>query len=164
MVLLFTDVVDSTRLTEELGDEAYLARAEALDEQARASIAQCGGEPEDGVRPGDGILAFFGEAQQAIRCAGLAHEHAAANGLQLHVGLHVGAVIRSRTGIHGGSVNLAARVCAQAPAGLTLASAALRDAAGANAPATFDEFGVHRLKGIAEPQHLYVVRHLPTTD
>lgn len=164
MVLLFTDVVDSTRLTEELGDEAYLARAEALDEQARASIARCGGQPEDGIRPGDGILAFFGQVTQAIRCAALAHEHAAANQLQLHVGLHVGAVIRSRTGIHGGSVNLAARVCGAAPAGLTLASAALRDAAGAAAPATFDEFGVHRLKGIAEPQHLYVVRHLPTTD
>jgi class 3 adenylate cyclase len=92
------------------------------------------------------------------------HEHAASNGLQLHVGLHIGKVIRARTGIHGGSVNLAARVCSAAPAGVTLASAALRDAAGDTEVATFDEFGMHRLKGIAEPQLLYVVRHQPATD
>ena len=158
IVLLFTDVVDSTRLTEELGDEAYLTRAEALDEQLRASIAHCHGQPEDGIRPGDGVLAFFQRPEDAMQCAALAHEHAAANSLQLHVGLHIGEVIRSRTGIHGGAVNLAARVCALAPPGSTVTSAALRNAAGNLASTTFEEFGVYDLKGIAEPQLLFLAR------
>ena len=158
VVLLFTDVVDSTRLTEELGDEAYLARAEALDERIRASIDECHGEPEDGIRPGDGVLAFFTRAEDAVRCAALAHAHAAATGLQLHVGIHIGEVIRSRTGIHGGAVNLAARVCAIAPPGYTITSAALRSAASTLKTATFEEFGVFDLKGIAEPQLLFVAR------
>ena len=118
IVLLFTDVVDSTRLTEELGDEAYLGRLPKHSTSGSAPRSRCHGQPEDGIRPGDGVLAFFQRAEDAIECAALAHEHAAASSLQLHVGIHIGEVIRSRTGIHGGAVNLAsARVCA-GPAGL----------------------------------------------
>lgn len=164
MVLLFTDVVDSTRLTEELGDEQYIARAEALDELVRGSIAACDGQPEDGIRPGDGLLAYFTRPEQAIHCATLAHEHAAASRLQLHIGIHVGEVVRARTGIHGRSVNLAARVCSMAPAGITLTSADLRAAVDARTDVTFEEFGVFTLKGIAEPQPLFVVRYPPTTN
>jgi class 3 adenylate cyclase len=163
VVLVFTDVVDSTRLTEELGDEAYFARAGALDDQLRQSIAGSGGQPEDGIRPGDGLLASFTGVEQALRCAALAHQHAEANGLRLHLGVHIGEVIVARTGIHGGSVNLAARVCQMAPPGVTVTSAALRYADGAETVASFEDFGVHRLKGIAEPQHLFVAHHLPAT-
>jgi class 3 adenylate cyclase len=163
VVLVFTDVVDSTRLTEELGDEAYFVRAAGLDEELRRSIAECGGQPEDGIRPGDGLLASFTCVEQALRCAAFAHHHADANGLELHIGVHIGEVIVTRTGIHGGSVNLAARVCQTAPPGVTLTSGALRYADGAETVATFEDFGVHRLKGIAEPQHLFVAHHLPAT-
>jgi class 3 adenylate cyclase len=162
--LLFTDVVDSTHLTEELGDEAYFLRAQELDRRMRATIAELDGEPEDGIRPGDGLLAVFTSAEHAIRCAELAHEHAAAVELQLHVGIHVGDVIRSRTGVHGAAVNLAARICAMAPPGCTLASAALRSVAGGRRVTMFDEFGVHELKGISEPQHLFVARTAGTTS
>ena len=77
-------------------------------------------------------------SEQALRCAAFAHQHAEANGLRLHLGVHIGEVIVGRTGIHGGSVNLAARVCQMAPAGVTLTSGALRYADGAEAAATFE--------------------------
>lgn len=162
VVLLFTDVVDSTSLTEELGDEAYLARADELDERLRASIEELSGQPVDGIRPGDGLLAIFPGAERAIRCAERAHEHAAAIGLALHVGIHVGDVIRSRTGVHGAAVNLTARICAMAPPGQTLTSAALRSVAGSHQVTAFEEFGVHELKGISEPQLLFVARTATT--
>jgi class 3 adenylate cyclase len=157
MVLLFTDVVDSTAMTERLGDVAYLERAEALDATTRADVQRCTGRPVEGIRPGDGLLALFNSAHGAIECAALAHEHAAAVGLQLHVGIHAGDVIRSGTGIHGGAVNLAARVCEAAPPGTTLVSATVRSLATTSIEAEFEDFGLRELKGIAERQHLFGV-------
>ena len=124
----------------------------------RDAIGQNDGQPVEGIRPGDGLLAVFGTAEQAIQCAALAHERAAAVGFQLHVGIHVGDVIRSRTGVHGAAVNLAARVSALAPPGCTLTSAAVRSVAGPHWIATFEEFGVYDLRGIAEPQLLFMAR------
>jgi len=157
MVLLFTDVVDSTAMTERLGDSAYLERAEALDAATRADVQRCDGRPVEGIRLGDGLLALFSSAHGAIECAALAHEHAAAVGLNLHVGIHAGDVIRSGTGIHGGAVNLAARVCEAAPPGTTLVSATVRSLASSSVEAEFEDFGPRELKGIPERQHLFGV-------
>lgn len=155
-VLLFTDVVDSTRLTEELGDDGYLALSQELDGRVRASIWEHGGRTEDGIRPGDGLLAAFASGEDAVHSADLAHGHAASLGLRLHVGIHIGDVIRSRTGVHGAAVNMAARICALAPPGTTVVSAAVRSVVGPKLAATLEDFGCHQLKGISEPQVLFV--------
>ena len=61
----------------------------------------------EGKLLGDGVLATFGSAAQAIdgarRCLALS----AASELGLHIGLHAGDVIREEGNVFGGAVNIA---------------------------------------------------------
>ncbi|HEX6312387.1 MAG TPA: adenylate/guanylate cyclase domain-containing protein, partial [Acidimicrobiia bacterium] len=156
-VILFTDVVDSTALTEEMGDAAYRARADTLDAAVREAIAAAGGETIEGIRLGDGVLAVFGSARSAVDCAQQIHHCARSHAFALHIGIHAGDVLRSRTGVHGGAVNIAARVCDRAPAGETLVSDTIRGLARTSAGVGFDDRGLHELKGVGEPMRLFAV-------
>jgi class 3 adenylate cyclase len=158
VVILFADVVDSTALTERVGDAAYRTRAADLDLRLRATLRTHGGTPIDGRLLGDGVLATFRSGRDAIDAARACHGDAAAVDLALHVGLHAGDVIRDQDDVHGGAVNLAARVAALAGAGETLVTETLRGVARTSAGVPFDERGVHALKGIEEPQRLFAVR------
>lgn len=157
MVILLTDVTDSTALTERLGDVAFRAKADQLDTAVRSVVGDCGGEVVEGVLVGDGNLAVFRSAPRAIECASHAHDCANSVGFRLHVGLHAGDVIRSATNVHGGAVNIAARVCSQAAPGQTLVSESVRNLARTWAATEFTDHGLHRLKGITDPHRLYAV-------
>src|SRR5438309_3974690 len=93
-VILFADIADSTALTERLGDAAFRAKARELDGALRAIIRDNGGTCIEAKTLGDGVLAVFASARQAIEvalnCARAGHEAA----LPLHLGLHAGDVIR----------------------------------------------------------------------
>ena len=56
-IILFADIVDSTGLTERIGDTAFRDRARELDSVLRAAIRKAGGTPVEGKLLGDGILA-----------------------------------------------------------------------------------------------------------
>jgi class 3 adenylate cyclase len=68
-VILFADIADSTGLTERLGDAAFRAKARALDGALRGAIRENGGTPVEGKLLGDGVLAVFTSARQAIEAA-----------------------------------------------------------------------------------------------
>lgn len=156
-VILFTDIAGSTALTEEIGDAAYHARAEALDAAVREVISASGGEAIEGIRLGDGVVAVFGSARGAIACADGVHRAARSRAFALHVGIHAGDILRSRTGVHGGAVNIAARVCDQAAAGETLVSDTIRSLARTSADVRFVDRGARELKGVGEPVRLFAV-------
>jgi pimeloyl-ACP methyl ester carboxylesterase len=61
-IILFADIVDSTALTERLGDDAFREKARGLDEAMRAAIRDNGGTPVEGKTLGDGVLAVFTSA------------------------------------------------------------------------------------------------------
>jgi|CXWL01.1.fsa_nt_gi pimeloyl-ACP methyl ester carboxylesterase len=65
-VILFTDIVSSTELTEQLGDARFREISRALDAGLRAAIRECGGVTVEAKTLGDGVLATFGSAAQAI--------------------------------------------------------------------------------------------------
>ena len=67
--ILFADIVDSTVLTERLGDAAFRAKARDLDAALRAVIREHSGTRIDGKLLGDGVLAVFTSARQAIEAA-----------------------------------------------------------------------------------------------
>jgi class 3 adenylate cyclase len=157
-VILFADIVDSTALTERLGDDAFREKARGLDEAMRAAIRHNGGTPVEGKTLGDGVLAVFTSAKQAIACAQACHEAASAAGLSLHAGIHAGDVIREADNVYGGAVNIAARVAAASAAGETLVSGTVRDLARTSAGVSFEDRGEQALKGIAEPVRVYAVR------
>ena len=112
----------------------------------------------EGKLLGDGVMAVFTSARQAIdaalRCRDLGNEA----GLPLHLGIHAGDVVREGNNVHGGAVQLAARVQSAAAPGEILVSATVRDLARTSAGVAFEDRGEHELKGIAEPQRLFAVR------
>jgi class 3 adenylate cyclase len=156
-VILFTDIADSTALTERLGDFAYRDRADKLDTSVRSVVRDSSGEVVEGITLGDGNPAVFPSARRAIDCASRAHESARGVGFRLHVGIHAGDVIRSANNVYGGAVNIAARVCSQAAPGETLVSKTVRRLARTSAGTALDDRGLHQLKGITDPHHLYAV-------
>ena len=162
-VILFADIVDSTALTEELGDAAFRAKARELDTSLRGIIRECAGTPVEGKVLGDGVLAVFTSARQAIECALRCNGASEPVGLRLHLGIHAGDVIREedpdgRANVYGGAVNIAARIAGASAPGEVLVSDTVRGLARTSAGVTFDDRGEQTLKGIAEPQRLFAVR------
>ncbi len=157
-VILFADIVESTALTEEMGDEAFREKARDLDTSLRAAIRECEGVPVEGKVLGDGVLAVFTSARQAIECALRCNAASEPAGLQLHLGIHAGDVIREENNVYGGAVNIAARIAGASAPGEVLVSDTVRSLARTSAGVAFDERGEQTLKGIAEPQRLFAVK------
>jgi class 3 adenylate cyclase len=157
-VILFTDIVESTALTERFGDARFREASRALDAGLRAAIRDCGGMTVDAKTLGDGVLATFPSAAQAIdgaqRCLALS----AASELGLHIGVHAGDVIREEGNVFGGAVNIAARICALSAPGEILVSDVVRGMARSSAGVAFDDRGEQQMKGVGEPVRVYAVR------
>jgi len=157
-IILFADIVDSTALTERLGDAAFRAKSRDVDVELRRIIAEAGGTTIDAKTLGDGVLATFSAASQAIDAA-LRFERAADGAqLQLHVGIHAGDVIREEGNVFGGAVNIAARISALSEPGEVLVSATVRELARTSAGVEFEDRGEQQMKGVGEPVRVYAVR------
>jgi class 3 adenylate cyclase len=156
-IILFADIVDSTALTERMGDAAFRAKSRDLDEALRTIIREAGGTTIDAKTLGDGVLATFPAAAQGIDAAMRSAAAGDALGLPLHLGLHAGDVIREANNVFGGAVNIASRISALSAPGEVLVSDTVRSLARTSAGVTFEDRGEHALKGVAEPQRVYVV-------
>ena len=169
--LLLTDVVDSTRLSERLGDEAMTAVWEAHDRVARDLLPVWRGREIDKT---DGMLLMFDHAADAVQYAHAYHRALAALPvplpLQARAGLHVGPVIlrdNSPQDVARGAKPLevdglakptAARVMSVARAGQTLLTAeACQALAGSAATASLQlaSHGHWVVKGLADPIELF---------
>jgi adenylate cyclase len=155
-VILFTDIASSTELTERMGDARFRDASRSLEAGLRTAIREAGGAPIDRSL-GDGVLATFATAAQAIdgarRCLALS----AASDLGLHIGLHAGDLIREDNNVYGGAVNIASRMCALSAPGEILVSDVVRALARTSAGVTFEDRGEFALKGVAEPQRVFAV-------
>jgi len=157
-IVLFTDIVDSTALTELLGDAVFRTASRALDEAIRDAMRETGGIPVDGKVLGDGVMSVFTSAAQAIAAARHCVALSAKSELRLHIGLHAGDVISEGNTVYGGAVNIAARICGLCAPGEILVSQTVRDLARTSAGVTFEDRGEHALKGIADPVRVFAVR------
>jgi len=157
-VILFADIVDSTALTERMGDADFRDKARGLDGALRAIIRERSGTPVEGKLVGDGLLAVFTSARQAIDCALRCNAASQPLGLQLHLGIHAGDVIREGNNVYGGAVNIAARIAGASAPGEVLVSDTVRGLARTSAGVSFDDRGEHELKGVGEAQRLFAVR------
>ncbi len=161
--ILFADIADSTALTERLGDAAFRAKARELSGSLRALIRECAGRPVEGPTLGDGVLAVFTSAREAIEAARRCAAAGDTAGLPLHLGLHAGDVTREkdpdgRDNIYGGAVNIAARIAGLSAAGEVLVSETVRSLARTSAGVRFEDRGEQSLKGVGEPVRVWAVR------
>ena len=157
-VMLFLDIAGSTALTERMGDVAFRSAAGALDDEMCGAVRDAGGTPIEGKVMGDGVMAVFTSAAQAIHAGLRCAELSAASELALHVGVHAGDVIREENNVYGGAVNIAARICDASSPGEILVSATVRDLARTSAGVTFEDRGERALKGIDDLMRVFAVR------
>src|SRR6266545_4242423 len=161
-VILFADIADSTALTERLGDAAFRDKARELDSALRTVIRDHAGTAIEGPTLGDGVLAVFTSAREAIEAARRCGRAGDDAGLPLHLGLHAGDVSREkdpdgRDNVYGGAVNIASRISGLSAAGEVLVSDTVRSLARTSAGVRFEDRGEQALKGIGEPVRVWVV-------
>ena len=156
-IILFADIADSTALTERLGDDAFRAKARDLDAALRSVIRDHNGTPIEGKLLGDGVLAVFTSARQAIEAALACGKAGDEGGLALHLGLHAGDVIREDNNVYGGAVNVAARISGLSAAGEVLVSETVRSLARTSAGVRFEDRGEQALKGVGEAVRVWAV-------
>ncbi len=157
-IILFADIADSTALTERLGDAAFRAKARELEAALRAAIRERDGTAIEGKLLGDGVLAVFTSARQAIEAALACGAAGADADLPLHLGLHAGDVIREENNVYGGAVNIAARISGLSAAGEVLVSETVRSLARTSAGVRFEDRGEQELKGVGEAVRVWAVR------
>jgi class 3 adenylate cyclase len=149
----FTDIVDSTRLSEALGDAGWSAVLRRHDEAVRSVVAEHGGEVVK--HTGDGFFLAFGDATRAIEAMVALQRRLAAHRERegfaptVRVGVHAAEATRTGTDYVGTGVSLAARIGAAAQGSEILVSRATVDASARPVPVTAER--TLELKGIAAP-------------
>jgi len=165
--LLLTDVVDSTKLSEAIGDQAMAAVWAAHDRVARDLLPQWRGREIDKT---DGMLLLFDNASDAVNYA--LHYHRALAGMEMplkaRAGLHVGPVILRENNaedvargakpleVDGLAKPTAARVMSLARGGQTLLTPEAREDLGKTV-LKLQSHGHWQIKGVTEPIELFEV-------
>ncbi|HEY5992952.1 MAG TPA: nickel-binding protein [Candidatus Udaeobacter sp.] len=153
--VLFTDIVDSTTLTQSLGDEAALALFGVHDTIVRDALSVLGGR--EVKHTGDGIMASFVSAAGAVRCAIQIQreldKYAQANperALKVRVGAAAGEPVEQHNDLFGSTVHLASRLCAHAQAEQILVTNAIAELC-IGKGLRFEDLGEVVLKGFGYP-------------
>jgi class 3 adenylate cyclase len=153
--VLFTDLVGSTELLSRLGEAAFDGLRRAHFAALREAIARSGGA--EVKTTGDGLLATFPSAADAVGCAvGMqqavdVHGRTAGAPLAILVGLALGDVSFEDGDVFGTPVVEAARLVAVAQGGQILATSVVRAVAGGRCTAPFTDLGALELKGLPTP-------------
>src|SRR5205807_7172565 len=128
--VMFIDLANFTPLTMVMGDSVAAQVVDRFSELVRKDCARCGGRIVKQI--GDAFMIVFGEPSNAVAC-GLAIEAAVVEESQfpaVHIGAHTGQLLYREGDYLGNTVNVAARVAAEAGAHQLLVSETLRSAAG----------------------------------
>lgn len=159
---LFTDLAGSTGLWERHGDVMQQA-LEAHDRLLRGAVAAHGGSVVKTT--GDGLHAAFSRAPDAVAAAvdgqrALSdHDWGTVDELRVRMGVHFGEAQPREGDYFGTTVNRAARIMAVGNGGQVLVSGRVAGLLGGATPADtrLEDLGLHRLKDLADPEHLFEV-------
>jgi class 3 adenylate cyclase len=97
--VLFTDIVDSTRVAAELGDRRWRELLEEHQALVRERLDRFGGR--EVKTTGDGFLAIFDGPTRAVQCARAIGDDTPALGIEVRAGLHAGEVELMRDDVGG---------------------------------------------------------------
>ncbi|HXG82166.1 MAG TPA: nickel-binding protein [Sphingomicrobium sp.] len=159
--VMFTDMVNSTEMTSRYGDDAALAMLRVHDGVVRAALSEFGGR--EVKHTGDGIMSAFLSAACAVRAA--CHMQAALREhneggpqfpVDIRIGISAGEPVEDHDDLFGSTVQLAARLCAQAEPGQILVSDVIAGLC-IGKGLKFSEVGECQLKGFDRPIETHVV-------
>ena len=152
--VLLTDIVDSTKRAEAMGDRRWRDLLDAHNVIFRRELTRFRGV--EVKTTGDGFLATFDGPGRAIHCSLALIPAMRSLGIEIRAGLHTGEVEVGKNDVRGIAVHVAARVAAQAQASECLVTRTVKDLV-AGADIRFTECGKRDLKGLAEPVDLFAV-------
>jgi class 3 adenylate cyclase len=125
VAIVFTDVVDSTRLNVAAGDERWRQAREAHFAQAREFVGRGQGYLIKTI--GDSVMAAFHNAAAALDFALALHGRTGHDSIRIRAGIHIGPVEVAAGDAFGQQVSMAARVEAKAKDGGIWVSAQVRE-------------------------------------
>ncbi|HEV7199940.1 MAG TPA: adenylate/guanylate cyclase domain-containing protein [Candidatus Limnocylindria bacterium] len=152
--LICTDIVDSTATAERIGPSVWTSKLAELNAASRHEIDRFRGRLA--ATTGDGVIAMFDGAERAIRCAAAISERAAAQGLDVRVGVHTGEVELLPDDIRGVAVHVLSRVTALGGAGEVLVSGTTHELV-VDSDLRFEDRGQHELKGVTSARQIWVL-------
>lgn len=160
VVVMFSDIEESTALNERIGDRAWVKLIGSHDRLVRRLVTSHGGHVVKSQ--GDGFMVAFGEPGPAVSCA-VAMQQALErdakrmrhNAIRVRIGIHMGKSVLRGDDLFGRNVAMAARVASQADGGEILVSEPVRTAVGDHH--AFDEGRDAELKGFSGTHRLYGV-------
>jgi len=155
--IVFTDIVDSTRRAEQLGAARWRDIVGEHNRKAAAAIDRHRGRLVKTT--GDGVLAQFDGAERAVRSASAIRDATHELGLTIRAGVHTGEVQTIAGDLRGIAVHTAARIMAEAQSGEILVSATVMDLLDGSG-LTFEDAGLHELKGLHGVRQLYRLKTL----
>lgn len=157
--IVFTDLEGHTSMMSRLGDAKGREVLREYERITREALAAYGGQEVKTM--GDGFLASFTTAQQAIECVAalqrLAAPGIAGEPLRIRAGINAGEPISEEDDIFGASVIIAARIAARAEGGQVLVANVVRELV-AGKGFVFKTAGEHVLAGFDEPIRLWDLR------
>ncbi|MEP7217206.1 MAG: adenylate/guanylate cyclase domain-containing protein, partial [Anaerolineaceae bacterium] len=157
ITLMFTDIENSTALTEQLGDAKWLEILREHNAVVQREVKRHGGKVVK--NRGDGYMLTFASPAHGLDCA-LAIQQALAEHevIRVRIGLHTGNPTREGEDFFGTDVNLAARVADKALGGQVLVSERVHALLARAHPERFGEAVEVGLKGLAGSHRLYPVQ------
>ncbi|PYI76407.1 MAG: DUF4242 domain-containing protein [Verrucomicrobia bacterium] len=162
--VLFTDIVESTSLTQKLGDDAAMEFLRVHDEIVRDALT--GSKGREVKHTGDGIMASFVSAAAAVRCAAQIQRELARRAreqdnhpIKVRIGGAAGEPVERNNDIFGSTVQLASRLCSHAEPGQILVSSVVAELC-IGKGLTFRPLGEVSLKGFDRPVNVHAV-HWP---
>lgn len=161
VVILFSDIEESTALNERIGDRAWVKLIARHDEMVQRTVREHRGHVVKSQ--GDGYMIAFAQPEQAVRCA-IAMQRALQrrgrrpqHSIRVRIGVHMGRSVRRGDDLFGRNVAMAARVAAAAEGAQILISAAVRDAVKDCEDITVGPGHDAELKGFAGTHRLYAI-------
>jgi hypothetical protein len=149
VTLLFTDIEGSTRLIDELGEEAYVRALAEHRRVLRVAFSAHGGVEVD--TQGDAFLYVFADPAEALAAADQGQEALTSGEVKARMGLHTGELRLTSEGYAGRELHRAARIAASGHGGQVVLSAATR----ALVDGELTDLGEHRLKDFSEPVWIF---------
>ena len=152
--VLFTDIVESTREAARIGDNRWRELLHSHNVVVRRELDRHRGREVHGT--GDGVLATFDGPARAIRSAVAISNGVRPLGIEIRAGLHTGEIEMLEDDIGGIAVHIGSRVSSVAGPREVLVSSTVKDLV-AGSGIEFGDRGLHDLKGIPGPWHLFAV-------